>query len=71
MLNDTHMKNCVLLNSEKQFIKIEYCLLLTSFTCLQNHQLSSIHSIVTYQRVQMFEKGDSSIKQKMKCCSFW
>ena len=33
-------------------------------------QLNSIHSIVTYKRVKVFEKGDSSNSQKMNGCSF-
>ena len=37
-------------------------LLLTFFKCLHN-QLSSMHSIITYSRVQMFEKSDSSNRQ--------
>ena len=44
-------------------------LLLSFFMCLHN-QLSSVHSIVTYQKVQMFEMGDSSKRQKMNACSF-
>ena len=49
----------VLLNSVQESIKIKAWLRLTIFICLHN-QLISIHSIVTYQRVQMSEKGDSS-----------
>ena len=37
-------------------------LILTFFIYLDN-QLSSIHSIMTYQRIQMFEKYDSSNRQ--------
>ena len=47
----------VLLNSVQEFIEKEAWLLLTFFICLHNH-LSSIHSIVTYQRVHMLEKGN-------------
>ena len=47
----------------------EAWLLLTFFMCLHN-QLSSTHSIVTYGRIQMLEKGDSSNRQKMNDCSF-
>ena len=52
----------VFLNSAQEFIEIEAWLFLTFFICLYN-QLSCIHSIVTYDREQMFEKGDSSSRQ--------
>ena len=57
-------KNCVLLNLVQKFIEIEAWLLLAWLLCLQN-QLCSIHSIATYQRISLFEKGDSSNRQKM------
>ena len=44
-------------------------MLLTFFLCLQN-QLLSIHSTVTYWREQMFEKYDSSDRQKWMVPSF-
>ena len=53
----------------QEFIEIETLLLLTFFIFLHN-QLSSIHSIVPYQRVQIFEKDDSSNRQKINDCSF-
>ena len=59
-------KNYVLL---QEFIEIEAWLLLTFFICL-NNQLSSIHSIIAYSRVQMLVWGDSSSKQKTNGCSF-
>ena len=38
---------------------------------LESAPLSDIRSIVTYQRAQMFPRGDSSNRQKMNsCCSF-
>ena len=49
--------------------EIEACLLLTFFICLDN-QLSFTHSIKTYIRIQMLEKGDSSNRQKVNGCSF-
>ena len=52
-----------------EFIEVEVWLLLTCFRCLHN-QLSSIHSIVTCKRRQMFKKGHSSNKQKMNSWSF-
>ena len=63
------VKNCVFLNSVQEFIEIKTWLLLTFFVCLHN-QWSSIFSITTYWRVQMFEKYDSLDKQKMYGCSF-
>ena len=40
---------------------------MTAFDLLHNllNQLSYIHSTVTYKRVQRFDKGDSSNRQKM------
>ena len=61
-------KNCDLFSSIQEFIEIEAWLLLTFFTCLHD-QLRSTHSIVTHERVQMFEKGDSSNEKKMNGCS--
>ena len=52
-------KSRVLLNSALEFIEIEAGLLLTFFTWLHN-QLSSTHSTVTYETVQMFEKVNKS-----------
>ena len=52
------MKNCVLLNSVQEFIEIEAWLLLTSY--LRNQFL--YYSIAA--GVQMFEKCDSSSRQK-------
>ena len=46
-------KSCVLLNPVQEFIEKEAWLLLTFFIWLQK-QFSSIRSIVTYYRVQMF-----------------
>ena len=43
-MNDTHMENCVLLNSIQRYIEIDDSLLLTFFICLHD-QLISIHSI--------------------------
>ena len=58
-VNDTHREKLCF----TQFsIRKATWLLLTSLACLQN-QLSSIHSIIIYQIVQMFEKGDSSNRQ--------
>ena len=57
-------KNCVLVNSVQEFIETEEWLLLTFFLCLHNQ------SIVTYERVEIIGKGDSSNRQKMKSCSF-
>ena len=49
-------KNCFLLNSVKEFIEIEACLLLTFFICSHN-QLNSIYSIITYHGRRMnFER---------------
>ena len=57
--NDTHREKLCF----TQFsTRMAPWLLLTFFVCLHN-QLSSIHSIITYYRVQMFEKGDSSNRQ--------
>ena len=57
-------------------MKIEACLLLIFFVFLQTNKLT-IHSIVTYYRIQMFdkgirmfEKGDSSNRLKMKVAPF-
>ena len=44
-------------------------MLLTFFICLHN-QLSAIYPNVTYQRVQIFEKDDSSNREKMNGGSF-
>ena len=67
-VNDTHKgKLCF-----TQFsTKTAAWLLLTLFICLHN-QLSFLNSIITYYRVQMFEKCDSSYRQqkKMNGCSF-
>ena len=57
VLKATHSKKLIF--SVQQLTKIEAWLLLTFFMCFSNH-LSSIHSIVTYQKAQMFEKGDPS-----------
>ena len=49
------------------------CLLMTFLICLHN-QLSYIHSVITYERVKMFEKGDSSIDCKnewLDCKNGW
>ena len=62
-------KSYVLLSSVQEFIEIEAWLLLTFFLCLHN-QSSSIHSTVTNEKVQMFEKGDSSNRQKTKAAPF-
>ena len=43
-------KNCVFLNSVQEFTEMEAWLFLTFSICLLN-QLSSIHSIVMYERV--------------------
>ena len=40
----------------QEFSEIEFSLFLTFFICLHN-QLSSIHSIVTRLRIQIFKKG--------------
>ena len=64
-INNSH----VLLYSVQKFVTIALWLPLALFICLYN-QLSSIHSIVTYQEVQMLEKGGSSNKKKMNDCSF-
>ena len=56
-LNDTHRENCVLLDL------VQERLLLTFFIWLPS-QLSSVHSIITYYRKQMLEKGDSSNRQQ-------
>ena len=40
----------------QEFSEIEFSLFLTFFICLHN-QLSSIHSIVTHLRIQIFKKG--------------
>ena len=63
LLYVTHRENCVLINSVREFIEIEAWLLLNFFLCLHN-QLISIHSIVTYKGVQIFQKSDSSNRQK-------
>ena len=68
-MNDTHREkllNCFTQLVE-EFIEIEAWLLLTFFICLHN-ELSSIHSIVTNQTVQMLEIGDSSNRQKINGC---
>ena len=62
-------KNCVFLNSVQEFTEMEAWLFLTFSICLLN-QLSSIHSIVMYERVQMFEIGYSSNRKKMNGCCF-
>ena len=62
-------KNCVLIISVQKFMEIGDWLLLTFLICLRN-QLSSIHSIATYQKVQMFEQSNSSNRQNMNDCSF-
>ena len=46
-INDTHRKNCALLNSVQEFIEIEAWLILTFFLCLHN-PLFSMHSIFAY-----------------------
>ena len=38
--------------------------------CIYLFTSSSVHPIVTYSRVQMFEKGDLSNRHKMNGCSF-
>ena len=53
----------------QEFIEIEAWLLPTFFLCLHN-QLSSVHSFVTFQRVQMFEKGDPQVDSKNECFFF-
>ena len=55
----------VLLYSVQEFIEF----LPTFFICLHN-QLISINSILTYWRVQMFEKCDSSHRDKWILASF-
>ena len=67
--DDTHRANCILLNSTQELIEIETCLLLFFFLCLHS-QLISIHSIIIYSRVEMFEKCDSSKRQKWMVASF-
>ena len=62
-------KKYVLVNLVQEFLEIEAWLLLTFFVSLHSH-LSLIYSIVTYYREQMFEKGDSSNRQKMNVWSF-
>ena len=42
----------------QEFTEIEAWMLLTLFICLHKRS-RSMHSIVTYYRVQMFEKGDN------------
>ena len=58
-INDTHReKPCF-----TQFnTRMAAWLLLSLSICLHN-QLYSIHSIITYERVQMLENGDSSNRQ--------
>ena len=58
----------VLLNSVKEFIEIEAWLLLNVFLRLHN-PLISIHSIVTYLRIQMLEKCDSANRPKLMVAS--
>ena len=59
-------KNCVFLSTVQDLIETEASPLLTFFICSPN-QLnsiqSSIHSIVTYYSVEIFDKGDSSNRQ--------
>ena len=59
VLNNAHREKLSFIQLAKEFIEIEAWLLLAFFLCLDN-QLSSLHFIVTYWRVQMFEQGDSS-----------
>ena len=56
-------------NIRREKLHLLTWLLLTFFKCLHN-QLSSIHCIVTYWRVQMFEKCDSSIDRKWTVAPF-
>ena len=65
-LNDTHTEK---LGFVQGFIEIEAWLFLIFLVCLHN-QLNSIHSIVTYERLQMFQKGDSSNRQLLFSASF-
>ena len=58
-VKDTPTKNCELFYSRQEFPDTEAASDLF-FICLHN-QLSSMHSIDTYQRVQVLEKGDSYI----------
>ena len=60
--------NSALPNSVQEFIEIQACLLLNFFLCLHN-QLVSVHSIVTHQRAPMFEKCNSSNRQKRMVAS--
>ena len=52
-------KSCVLLNSVQEFLKEAWLHLI--FSVFLHNQFSSIHLIVTYYRVQMFEQGDSQM----------
>ena len=62
-------ENCVSLNLVQEFIEIEAWLLLTFFLCLDNQSIS-VHSIFMYQKLQMFEKCDSSNREKLMVSSF-
>ena len=63
IFNDLHWENCVLSNSVEELTEIEAWLLLTFLLCLYN-QLISAYLIVTYSRVEMSEKCNSSNRQK-------
>ena len=64
--NNNRVKLC-LLNSVQELTEIEVWLFLTLY--LQN-QLSKIHFMVTYYRVQMFATVDLSNRQKINGCFF-
>ena len=64
-----HRENCVSFNLVQEFIEIEAWLLLTFFLCLDNQSIS-VHSIFMYQKLQMFEKCDSSNREKLTVSSF-
>ena len=68
-MNDTQEDKTVSPNSVQEFMEIEAWLLLTFLICFHS-QLSSMHSIVTYLRVQIFEKFDSSSKRLPLSASF-
>ena len=60
-INDTHRKKLCFTQFSKRLLKQKLGDF-WPFSCLHN-QVSSIHSIATYQSLQMFAKGDSSNSQ--------
>ena len=63
IVNDTHRENCVLLNSVQEFFEIKGWLLLNFFIYLHKINFYTC-CLLSHIEEQMFEKQDSSNKQK-------